>query len=116
MGVELSHEACDALFRKYDKNNNGALDAYEYASMLLLDLPQVSRKNYERTEAYMKKNRHKPVKIDRSSYQDNPQASQRTQPVLHSASLLALATLTPTLPRACRFGALHDPPALALGL
>jgi len=43
MGVELSHEACDALFRKYDKNNSGTLDTYEYAAALLLDLPAVTR-------------------------------------------------------------------------
>jgi len=86
MGVELSHEACDALFKKYDKNKNGSLDAYEYASMLLLDLPQVSRKNYEKTEAWMKKNRHKPVKIDRSSYQDNPEALPRLPPALCSSA------------------------------
>jgi len=85
MGVELSEQAAAALFQKYDKDGSGHIDAYEYAQALLLDLPGVSRANYEKRMAQMKNERKKTYQLEGKSkdedkvnaWMDNPEVVEQ---------------------------------------
>merc|ERR1712094_78622 len=70
LGVELSNEAASVLFQKFDKDKSGTIDAYEYASALLLDLPAASRHQYEQRQKQMNKEKKKEYKL-----QGDPQIS-----------------------------------------
>lgn len=47
LGVDLSVEALDALFDKYDRDKSGHIDVYEYCAALMLGHPKEKCRAYD---------------------------------------------------------------------
>ena len=47
LGIDLSVEALDALFNKYDRDRSGYIDVYEYCAAVMLGHPKEKCRAYD---------------------------------------------------------------------